>query len=304
VSTLTVPDEVVRWFEAGDETLLGVLTRPAGPARGVGVIFLNGGHAGSSSGKNRIYTRMAADLAERGYHSLRIEWQGIGDSTSAIDEYIMDEPFVADALGAAQVLRDEGAGRIVIYGECFGARTAIEAAEQMPDLEAMYLVTLVLRDGALSEQQGQRLVTQLPTSEFVKRLGKLRHIGDAKRRKLYVTIVRNKVRHALRSARYRSEGSKLAPWVSPRVVECLDDLGKRDIPVHLVYGTSYWDPHKFDFEEVAGELRPLRHDSIDHEIIDEMIAGYRTLHIQDRLVPLVGEWFDQVVPATAGSDAA
>jgi pimeloyl-ACP methyl ester carboxylesterase len=216
----------------------------------------------------------------------------------------MDEPFVADALGAAQVLRAEGAGRIVIYGECFGARTAIEAAEQMPDLEAMYLVTLVLRDGALSEQQGQRLVAQLPTSEFVKRLGKLRHIGDAKRRKLYVTIVRNKVRHVLRSARYRSEGSKLAPWVSPQVVKCLDDLGKRGIPVHLVYGTSYWDPHKFDFEAVADELRPLRHDSTDHEIIDEMIAGYRTLHIQDRLVPLVGDWFDQVVPATAGSDAA
>ena len=35
-----------------------------------------------------------------------------------------------------------------------------------------------------------------------------------------------------------------------------------------------------------------------------MIAGYRTLHIQDRLVPLVGDWFDQVVPATAGSGAA
>ena len=31
----------------------------------MGVIFLNGGHFGSSSGKNRIYTRMAADLAER-----------------------------------------------------------------------------------------------------------------------------------------------------------------------------------------------------------------------------------------------
>jgi len=304
VSTLTVPDEVVRWFEAGDETILGVLTRPVGPPRGVGVIFLNGGHGGSSSGKNRVYTRMAADLAERGYHSLRLEWHGVGDSTGAVDEYIMDEPFLDEAYAAAQLLRDDGVERIAIYGECFGARTAVVAAEHMPDLVGLYLVTLVLRDGAVSEQTPQRLVDELPTSEFVKRLGKLRHIGDAKRRKLYVTVVRNKVRHVLRSARYRSEGSKLAPWVSPRVVECLDELGKRDIPVHLVYGTSYWDPHKFDFEQVADELRPLRHDSIDHEIIDEMIAGYRTLHIQDRLVPLVGEWFDQVVPATAGSDAA
>lgn len=303
MSTATVPDEAVRWFEAGDEAILGVLTRPLGPPRGVGVIFLNGGHSGSSAGKNRIYTRMAADLAERGYHSLRLEWHGIGDSTGAVDEYIMDEPFLDEAFAAAQVLRDEGVDRIAIYGECFGARTAVVAAEQIPDLAALYLVTLVLRDGAVSDQNPQRLVSELPTSEFVKRLGKLRHIGDAKRRRLYATVIRNKLRHMVQGARYRSEGTKLAPWVSRQVVTGLDGLGARDIPVHLVYGTSYWDPHKFDFEEVADELRPLRHPSIDSEIVDEMIAGYRTLSIQDRLVPMVGEWFDQVLPAT-GSDPA
>jgi pimeloyl-ACP methyl ester carboxylesterase len=304
MSTLTVPDEVVRWFEAGDETILGVLTRPIGPPRGVGVIFLNGGHGGSSSGKNRVYTRMAADLAERGYHSLRLEWHGIGDSTGAVDEYIMDEPFLDEAYAAAQLLRDEGVDRIAIYGECFGARTAVVAAEHLPDLVGLYLVTLVLRDGAVSEQNPQRLVDELPTSEFVKRLGKLRHIGDAKRRALYIDVVRNKVRQVVQGARYRREGSKLAPWVSPQVVKGLEGLGRRGIPVRLVYGTSYWDPHKFDFEEVADDLQPMRHPGIDAEIVDEMIAGYRTLKVQDRLVPMVGTWFDQVVPATAGSDAA
>ena len=253
MSTLTVPDQVARWFEAGGETILGVLTRPVGPARGVGVIFLNGGHGGSSSGKNRIY-RAWPPTWPRGYHSLRIEWQGIGDSTGAIDEYIMDEPFVDDALGEPRCCATRASGASSSTASASVPCTAIEAAERMPELEALYLVTLVLRDGALSEQQGQRMVSQLPTSEFVKRLGKLRHIGDAKRRKLYVTVVRNKVRQVLRSARYRTEGSKLAR-VSPQIVACLDDLGA-GIPVHLVYGTSYWDPHKFDFEEVAAELKP------------------------------------------------
>ncbi|HEX6421076.1 MAG TPA: hypothetical protein VFZ77_21410 [Acidimicrobiales bacterium] len=304
MSGVVVPDEVVRWFEAGDETVLSVLTRPTGPARGVGVIFLNGGHFGSSAGKNRIYTRMAADLAERGYHSIRLEWHGIGDSTGAVDEYIMEEPFLDEAFGAARLLRAEGVERIVVYGECFGARTAVVAAEQMPDLAALYLVTLVLRDGAVSDQNPQRLVSELPTSEFVKRLGKLRHLGDPKRRRLYASIVRNKVRHVVQGARYRHEGTRLAPWVSRQVVDGLEGLGRRGIPVRLVYGTSYWDPHKFDFQEVESELRPMRHPCIEAEIVDEIIAGYRTLHIQDRLVPMVGDWFDAVVTARAGSDAA
>ena len=81
-----VPEEVPRWFQAGDETVLSVLTRPIAPARDVGVIFLNGGHGGSSAGKNRVHTRMADDLARRGFHSLRVEWHGIGDSTGEIDE--------------------------------------------------------------------------------------------------------------------------------------------------------------------------------------------------------------------------
>jgi hypothetical protein len=210
----------------------------------------------------------------------------------------MDEPFLDEAFGAAQLLRDEGCDRIAIYGECFGARTAVVAAADMPDLVAMYLVTLVLRDGAVSEQNPQRLVDDMPTSEFVKRIGKLRHIGDPKRRRLYIDAVRNKSRLLWQKARYRREGnSTLAPWVGRQVVSGLEGLGARGIPVHLVYGDSYWDPHRFDFEEVADDLKPLRYDTTTSQVLDEMIAGYRTLPVQDHLVPLVGEWFDRTLPA-------
>lgn len=297
-ATIPVADEAVRWIEAGDETVLGVVTRPTTAPRGTGVVFLNGGHGGSSSGKNRIYTRMAAALADLGFHSVRLEWRGIGDSTGAVDEYVMDEPFVEEALGAAQLLRDEGCGRIAVYGECFGARTAVVAAPQLPDLEAMYLVTLVLRDGALSEQNPQRLLDELPAREFVKRLGKLRHIGDARRRRLYVDVARNKARQVVQKARYRREGHReLAPWVGRQVVTGLEHLGARGVPVHLVYGDSYWDPHRYDFEAVAADLAPLRHDTTTWQVLPEMIAGYRTLPVQDHLVALVAEWFDRAVPA-------
>jgi pimeloyl-ACP methyl ester carboxylesterase len=294
--TPAVPDEVPRWFRAGAETTLGVLTRPVAPARDVGVIFLNGGHGGSSAGKNRVHTRMADDLARRGFHSLRVEWHGIGDSTGEIDEFVMDDPFVGEALGAVQVLRDEGISRVAIYGECFGARTAVVCQDQIPELCAMFLVTLVIRDGALSEQTPQRVVSDLDTGDFVKRLDRVRHLGDPEKRALYLKLIRSKSKQLLTTAKLRASGSRLEPWVSPQVVAGLDDLGARGIPVHLVYGTSYWDPHTGDFVRIRDDLRPMRHDSITAEIVDEMIAGYRTLHVQDRLIPMVGEWMDRAVP--------
>jgi pimeloyl-ACP methyl ester carboxylesterase len=291
-----VPEEVPRWFQAGDETVLSVLTRPIAPARDVGVIFLNGGHGGSSAGKNRVHTRMADDLARRGFHSLRVEWHGIGDSTGEIDEFVMDDPFVDEALGAVQVLRDEGISRVAIYGECFGARTAVVCEDRIPELCAMFLVTLVIRDGALSEQTPQRVVSELDTGDFVKRLDRVRHLGDPEKRALYLRLIKSKSRQLFTTAKLRAAGSKLEPWVSPQVVAGLDDLGTRGIPVHLVYGTSYWDPHTGDFVKIRDDLKPMRHDSITAEILDEMIAGYRTLQVQDRLVPMVGEWMDQAVP--------
>lgn len=291
-----VPEEVPRWFQAGDETVLSVLTRPIAPARDVGVIFLNGGHGGSSAGKNRVHTRMADDLARRGFHSLRVEWHGIGDSTGEIDEFVMDDPFVDEALGAVQVLRDEGISRVAIYGECFGARTAVVSEDRIPELCAMFLVTLVIRDGALSEQTPQRVVSELDTGDFVKRLDRVRHLGDPEKRALYLRLIKSKSRQLFTTAKLRAGGSKLEPWVSPQVVAGLDDLGTRGIPVHLVYGTSYWDPHTGDFVKIRDDLKPMRHDSITAEILDEMIAGYRTLQVQDRLVPMVGEWMDQAVP--------
>ena len=291
-----VPDEVPRWLEAGDETVLSVLTRPIAPARDVGVIFLNGGHGGSSAGKNRVHTRMADDLARRGFHSLRVEWHGIGDSTGEIDEFVMDDPFVDEALGAVRVLRDEGVSKIAIYGECFGARTAVVVEDQIPELCAMFLITLVLRDGAVSEQTSQRVVSELDTHDFVRRLDRVRHLGDPEKRALYAKLVRSKSRQLLKTAKLRATGSKLPPWVSRQIVAGLENLGARGIPVHLVYGTSYWDPYAGDYVQIRDDLRPLRHESITGEIMDEMMAGYRTLHVQDRLVPMVGEWMDRAVP--------
>lgn len=285
------------WYDADGESILGILTHPVGVARDVGVIFLNGGWGCSSAGKNRLYTRMATELSARGFHTLRLGWRGIGDCTGEIDEYVMEEPFTGEVVGAAELLRSRGVSQIAIYGECFGARCATAAAPEISGLVAMYLVTLVLRDFAVSEQTPQRLAYSLPTTAYFRKVGKIRHLGDPRRRRLYTRLVRFKAKQLSRGAVRKIARDRLPHWVSPHVVRELTEVSKRDVAVRLIYGTSAQDHHGIDFLAVVDHLQPLRSSMMDYEIFDEIIAGYRTVQVQDRLIGAVATWLDQVCPA-------
>ena len=131
---------------------------------------------------------MAADLADRGFHSLRLEWHGIGDSTGAIDEYIMDEPFLDEAFGAAQLLRDEGWGASPSSASASAPAPRSWRPSGCPTSRPSTSSRWCCATAPCPSRSPQRLVDDLPTSEFFKRLGKLRHIGDAKRRRLYIDV--------------------------------------------------------------------------------------------------------------------
>ena len=255
MSTLTVPDQVARWFEAGDETILGVLTRPVGPARGVGVIFLNGGHGGSSSGKNRIY-RAWPPTWPRGYHSLRIEWQGIGDSTGAIDEYIMDEPFVDDALGEPRccATRASGASSSTASASVPARRSRRPSGcpSSRPSTSSRWCCATAPCPSSRASAWFRSCPPASSSSGWASCATSATPSGASSTSPSCATRCARSCAAPGTAPRARSWPT----WVSPQIVACLDDLGARGIPVHLVYGTSYWDPHKFDFEEVAAELKP------------------------------------------------
>jgi pimeloyl-ACP methyl ester carboxylesterase len=295
------PHEVARYFRSGEDTLLGIVTHPIGEARGVGVVLLEGGHYGDASGKNRFSTHLAWRLAALGFHSIRIDYRGVGDSTGVVEDWVLDDPFADDLLGAVGVLRAEGVGRLAVFAECFGARGALVAAERIAELEALYLVTLVLRDGGRREQSDARLAASFRTTDFLRRVGKIRHVGDARRRALYRTFIRAKLRYALQGARYRARGVRVAPWLSTQIVEGLEGVGRRGIPTFLLYGTSVWDEHAIDFEAVADELPAMRHASIDALVLDRMIAGLKTVQIQDDIIDMASEWFDRELRPQAPS---
>ena len=117
-----------RWLEdplsfgCDDETLIGVLARPALATR-VGVVIVVGGpqtHVGS----HRQFVLLSRHLAAGGVPCLRFDVRGMGDSTGAPRSFDALDEDVAAAIGALRS-RLPSVERVVLWGLCDGASAAL-----------------------------------------------------------------------------------------------------------------------------------------------------------------------------------
>jgi pimeloyl-ACP methyl ester carboxylesterase len=111
--------------------LVGVVTIPArdtakqdAPA----LIVLNSGLL-HRVGAGRLSVRVIRALAEEGYHGLRFDFSGLGDSDNRTDGMPFEERCAAEAREAMDYVTDKyGIGRFVLMGLCSGADIAFETA--------------------------------------------------------------------------------------------------------------------------------------------------------------------------------
>ena len=82
-------------------------------------IFVGGAAGGVDGPANRVYVRLAGELATKGVSSLRVRYRDAGEF----------EECVMDALAACSFLRGIGGDRAVIVGHSFGGAVAIKAGE-------------------------------------------------------------------------------------------------------------------------------------------------------------------------------
>lgn len=122
----------VAFGQRGD--LFGVLSQPALAARpqpcGTAVLLLNVG-GNYRAGPNRVYVKLARELASAGYRVLRMDVAGIGDSR--IEEGFSSDSMyrgdaVADVGAAIDMLQQRGCERIFLLGICSGAYLAFQTA--------------------------------------------------------------------------------------------------------------------------------------------------------------------------------
>ncbi len=135
----------------GGESLSGILHEPAAPrAPRVGIQLLNPGIK-SRVAPNRLNVRLARLLAAHGYHVLRFDPPGIGDSGGDLPEEtlvglwhsIQKGLFVGPALAANHIFAEEcGLDEIVAIGNCGGAITALLLAELDPRVRRIVLMSI------------------------------------------------------------------------------------------------------------------------------------------------------------------
>jgi pimeloyl-ACP methyl ester carboxylesterase len=109
-------------------TLTGIVTEPAAAAAGVAFVLLNAGVV-HRVGPNRIHVTAARRLAARGFHAVRFDLSGLGDSGSRRDSVPFDQASVLEAREVMNAIeRQYGVSRFVTLGLCSGAVVAFRTA--------------------------------------------------------------------------------------------------------------------------------------------------------------------------------
>jgi len=111
--------------------LVGVMTEaaPGSPSDGrPGVIFLNSGIL-HRVGSCRLHVRLARALSAAGFHALRFDYSGIGDSDQRRDSLPFEESAVLETKEAMDYLaKAKGVKSFVLIGLCSGADMAHDTA--------------------------------------------------------------------------------------------------------------------------------------------------------------------------------
>ena len=285
MSAVTASHERPVFFPSGDEMSFGILTEPAEP-RGIGVISLAGAVHVPSANRNRIWVHLNRRLAADGFHALRLEYAGTGESSGPGTPFRRDKPRTNDLLGAVSLLESEGIERFVLVGTCFGALTALLTAPQIAGIEKIVLLSPLILDSKSYAQ----LASQTGVSSYVRKALRPQTIKGAFRsasRASYRKIARAKIEALRDGGDTAPDGSAPLP-VSPRVMAAIKSLVDRGISTTIAFGSE--DVHYEDWQRATrGRLGKLIDNApnVDVVVLPGYLHSFPQLSVQRDVVELV-----------------
>ncbi len=295
----TTRDETPFFVRAGGEDIFGVLTAPTTEPKGTAALILSGGAYVGATNRNRVSVRIARDLAAMGFHSVRMDYHGVGDSTGEIDTYPLHEPFVEDILPAVTAMQERGVDDCVLVGTtCFGARTALSTAVKIGNLSGVVLLAAPIRDYPYSVNPDFT-----PAQHYIKQALSRRTLAtlrDPAKRRQYATTARWKAAAAAGKVRSRfvsTEPAPVADGMSSTFYEPLAQLAERGVPVLIGYGVE----DQFYSEFVAARAKPrlgrlldAPGSRIDVRTVEGSIHALRRISAQDAMVTLTTDWLTEI----------
>jgi pimeloyl-ACP methyl ester carboxylesterase len=295
----TTCEETPFFVHAGGEDVFGVLTEPTAEPRAIAALILTGGAFVGATNRNRVSVRIARDLAAIGFHAVRMDYHGVGDSTGDIDTYHLDRPFVEDILPAVKLMEERGVDRCVFVGTtCFGARTALSTAVEVRNVSGVVLLATPIRDYPNTLNPA---VT--PAQHYVKRALSPRTLAalrDPDKRRQYTTTARWKAGSAAGKVRSRfvaGEPAPVADGMSSTFYEPLAQLAERRVPVLIGYGLE--DRFYSEFQAARakprlGRLLDEPGSTIEVRTVEGSIHALRRISAQDAMVALTTGWLTEI----------
>lgn len=136
-------------FHCQGSRLVGIAAVPAAAAA-TAVLILVGGPQ-YRVGSHRQFTLLARSLAESGIASLRFDYRGMGDSEGEKSEFDQTEDDIRAAI-AALIANAPGVSRVVLWGLCDAASSALIFAYRHPQVAGLMLLNPWVHSGTYSPQ--------------------------------------------------------------------------------------------------------------------------------------------------------
>jgi pimeloyl-ACP methyl ester carboxylesterase len=290
---VTARDERPVFFDAHGQTLFGVFTRPTTPPRMTAVILLTGGDHIPSINRNRLWVRLARTLAGDGYHVLRFDYHGVGESTGLVEYFELEKPFTSDVEAAVRWIRGQGIDEFVLVGICFGAGTALSCVGRIEGLRGIVASAHPVHDLEMLQGLGTMgYVRQVLEAEGL--AGLLRR---APRARSYVSYLGRRIR-AGRSRRGR-DGTATDPQpgrASELFLRQVARVADLRVPTLFVYGTD--DGYLERFERARngalGETLARAGSVVEIATLDGPAHQLTALDVQDAFLGLVESWLAEL----------
>lgn len=286
-------DEMPVYFPTGKDTLFGMFTTPTVAPVGTAVVLIPGGAGTQDSvNRNRIWVRLARRVAALGYHAFRFDFHGAGESMGSEGRLRLDRPFVADVTGAIRWLTGQGISRFILVGACYGARTALSVADDIPGVAGIVMLAPYPQDMAQGERAATLMAVEWTFRQYLQRtfsLNTLRGLGDPIRRRAYRTIFKTKTRQLVARLVGRRRGTAGA---SPTFLDPLAALVEGEVPILFVFGDE--DDAYRVFERARkgrmGRLLDQAGDTAQMALLRGKSHGLSIVSIQDAALEQVESW--------------
>lgn len=149
------------WFGPAQRPLIGWLTTPTGGSARGAVLCAPPIGREARAGRRAIRS-LALSLAERGFVTLRFDYDGTGDSSGGVNDAGRDELWIGSVVEAANYLRSRGFESVSAVGMRLGATMIGVAAERF----GLELSSVVLWDPC---ESGQSFLREINALEALRR---------------------------------------------------------------------------------------------------------------------------------------